>query len=488
MDPLQTTTFIQKEEIFKIKNFCKGVDEIKLKSGFYHSELISKGDWYYCVLNENIRSKDKEWSEFLSKARRSELTEDNFIWFLKYSGSAIPLILKIKWLLINYIIYYKSDCCEDENYARYHKFQYRLKNGLILQEHFDAYKSIADIIKLSKSEESKVNISNIINIAEITMLATENVTIDNGNKFDLDIEFDNIQKLNYNIFQYSIPRLKMDYPGLSDEQCRMKWFELGYKAAVDNILKDIKSCTANNDINCSDIKKTDSIECEAKDTFTTIINQKEKILVFNEEDAKYYSEMADKKNKEKKNLRIPKGSIVMNKSNTELYLYSNQRLRVIEEIDGSLLVEPLYNNGLKSKTRLIPKVLKEFKIPGKGLYSNRTIIVKRRTYPIMFNSALMVQTVLGIQLDAVLFDNSRGVSKGETYIAAGRLPLPATFGLVHFPKSLKDLNEKYFVCNHVSKKLDTYLNNEKKSLNCSIIPIDFKFNYNGDITRNFRKF
>eukprot|EP00596_Hydrurales_sp_CCMP1899_P003217 CAMPEP_0119036280 /NCGR_PEP_ID=MMETSP1177-20130426/3886_1 /TAXON_ID=2985 /ORGANISM="Ochromonas sp, Strain CCMP1899" /LENGTH=80 /DNA_ID=CAMNT_0006995897 /DNA_START=567 /DNA_END=805 /DNA_ORIENTATION=- len=71
----------------------------------------------------------------------------------------------------------------------------------------------------------------------------------------------------------------------------------------------------------------------------------------------------------------------------------------------------------------------------------------------MSNSALKVQTVLGIQLDAALFDNSRGVSEGETYIAAGRLPLPATFGLVHFPKSLNDLNEKYFVCNPVSQRM-----------------------------------
>ena len=489
MDPLQTTTFIQEINMKEIKKQIKGLDdEKKLTSGYYHSDLITAPNWYYCVLNVNIRSKDKKWSDFLSRARRSELTEEDFIWFQESSGSAIPLILKIKWLLINHILYSLSDCCTDEDNKSYYKFQSRLKNGWVLKEHFDVYKSIESIIKFSKSEESKVNFSNIINIAEVTMLATENVTIDYGNTFDDELEFSNIDRLHDVIFQCSISGWKKKYPGLLPSEYTKKWNELGHKESVYNILKEIRSCIAINDPNCSGINMTNSIECKAKDTFAIIKSQKEISTNFDDEDAKYYSDMANKKNKEKNNLRIAKGSIVISKSNTELYIHSNQRLKVIKETNGSLLVEPLYNNGLISVPRLIPKVLKEFKIPGRGSHSNKTIIVKRRTYPIMSNSALKVQTVLGIQLDAALFDNSRGVSEGETYIAAGRLPLPATFGLVHFPKSLNDLNEKYFVCNPVSKTLDTYLNNEKINRNCSIIPINFNFNYNGIITHKVRKF
>lgn len=475
MDPLQSISFIQDTELKEIKKCCGIVDECKIKNSCFFSESIIGRDWFYGYLEENNRSKDAEWSNFLSNARISELTEENFQWFQKNSGSAIPFVLKIKWLLINYFINRRVDYGSSDN--SFYAFESRLKNGYILGEHHDVYKSILNILELKRIEESKetltlTNISNVMNIAEVTMLATENVTIQYGDKFNHNIMFKDIGSLTKAIFKSSKTH---HYKHLSDSEYEKLWIDDGYKDSVEKIVTDIISCTANNDT-------TDIIKCQAKDTFVTMYYQKEQIINFDEEEAKYYSDMADKKNKEKNNLEILKGTIVMNKSNSEKYIYSNQRVKVIGEINDTLLVEPLYNNGLISNPRLIKKVLKEFKIAGRGSYKDKTIIVKRRTYPIISNSALMVKSVMGIKLDAALFDNSRGVKEGETYIAAGRVPLPAQFGLLHFPKSLKDLNEKYFKCCPVTKKLDTYLKNQKKERQSCIIPINFKFNYNGDIT------
>lgn len=492
MDPLQCTVLMPDTELENIKKHCRSNLDVNnlssLRCGFYHSKSIFGRNWYYGILNINIRSKNIEWSKFLCNARRSELTEEDFIWFLEYSGSLIPSILKIKWLLINYIIRNLYDSIHNEG-STYH---YRLQTNLILQSHDDKIKTIENILELDKSRESKGDISNAVNIHEVYILAPEKITVIYGNKFDHDI-ICYTERINKIIFDCTIKILGKKYSlEKYEENTKLeysrKWEESGLRESCDNILKDIKSYSANNSCsinNSSKINMPGFIECTAEDSFILIENLTERNIDLNPEEKKYYSELLDSQNKQQHELSIAKGTIVINKSNSQLYIHSNQRLRVIEQIGDTLSVEPLYSGGLKSPNRLIKRELRQFKVAGRGRYFNKIIIVKRLSYPIVLNSALMLGSTMGLQLDAALFDNTRGVNEGQTYIAAGRVPSPAAFGLLHLPKSRTDMNEKYFKCNPVSKKLDTYLNDVKKKTNSNIILINFEFDYYGNIIKEF---
>jgi hypothetical protein len=492
MDPLQCTVLMPEKELANIKKYCRSNldmnDLSSLKCGFYHSKSIFGRNWFYGILSINIRSNNIEWSKFLCNARRSELTEEDFIWFLKYSGSLIPSILKTKWLLINYTIRNLHDLIFN-NGATYH---WRKENNWILTSHDDKIKTIENILELDKSRESKGDISNVINIHEVYILAPEKITVEYGNMFDHDI-ICYTEKINEIVFDCTIKILEKKYSlEKYEENTKLeyirKWEESGLKKSLDNILKDIKSYSANNSCsinNSGKINMPGLIECTAEDSFILIENLTERNIDLNPEEKKYYSKLADSQNKQQHKLSIAKGSIVINKSNSQLYIHSNQRLMVIEQIGDTLSVEPLYSGGLKSPNRLIKRELRQFEVAGQGRYSNKIVIVKRLSYPIVINSALMVGSTMGLQFDAALFDNTRFVDEGQTYIAAGRVPSPAAFGLLHLPKSLKDMNEKYFKCNLLSKKLDTYLNDVKKKTNSNVIRINFEFDYNGNIIKEF---
>jgi hypothetical protein len=464
MDPLQFTVLMQDKELAEIKRNCGNNTNLDfIKVGFYHSALIIGPNWLYGILNVNIRSQNPRWATFLKNARRSELTEDDFKWFLEYSGSNIPHILKMKWLLINFIINGKYDKGNES-------FVYRLRKGYILSQHHDKIKSLETIsknhdkIKLLEASSNR----NVTDIDKVTVLTTERVSLHYGNWFNAHLSH-NTEKLSKVIMEIRSSEYRKDT--VTDS------ILTNLNDFVNLTLSNIKDISAKSDIHSN----KGIIECTAEDEYGVNLKDETKMFEPSNDDKAYYSEEANKKLKQQKSVIITKGTIVFCMSNCQIYLHTNQKLVVKEQLPDSLRVEPLYSNGLKGPDRYIKKELVEFEVKGIGKYRDETVIVKRMAYPIVLNSALMVKSSMGIQLDAALFDNTRCVQDGETYIAAGRVPMPEAFGLLHIPESVDELNDKYFKCNIVSKKLDTYLNERKSETKCNLISINFEFDYAGEI-------
>lgn len=461
MDPLQFVVTLNKDELKDIEALYPFTNPAHCSMGFYHGSLIIGGNWCYALLNENIRSKNIRWSSFLKNARTSELTEDDLKFYNDHVGSKIPYILQIKWLLINYLIYKRYDNDTTDTYKdKKKKYEYRIKNNLIILEHSELISSIDNILKFNDTEATK----NTYNRSEnITILATENITVTFGNKFNLL----NIEELTDYIMSSNAKR-KFDC-----EYNENEYIEKVNNSIID-ILKKI-NISNNDDQNVNDIPKTDVIQLKAEDSYYKMEKGTKTLAHLSTKQKDYFSSQANRDKKQlPQTLDIIKGTVATSCNSSELYIDNNQRLKVLDEVNGTLHVEPLYDHGLKGPNRYIKKVTRETVIKD-------NIIVSRFGYPIQINSALMVSSCMGIQLDGVLFDNSRHSLEGNGYIAAGRVAIPERFKFAHGPKTVKEFNAKYFKCNAVSKRLDDHLISEKNRTNCNIIPINFKFNFYGEI-------
>jgi hypothetical protein len=448
-----------KDELMEISTLFPHLNTSHCKMGFYHGPLIVGGNWCYALLNENIRSKNIRWSNFLKNARISKLTEDDLKFYNDHVGSKIPYILQVKWLLINYLIYKRHDT-NDENFTKY---DYRIRKEFIIPEHSKLISSIDNILKFNDTEAIKNTYDRSENI---TILATENITVTFGNTFNL-LDTNTEQLADY--IMSSNTNRKFD-----SEYNKIEYIKNVNNSIID-ILKKI-NISNNDDQNVINIPKTDVIQLKAEDSYYKM-NKGTKTLVYpSTKQKEYYSSLANRdKNQLPQILDIIKGTVATSRNSSQLYIDNNQRLKVLDEVNGTLYVEPLYDHGLKGPNRFIKKVTRETAI------RKDDIIVSRLGYPVEINSALMVSSCMGIQLDGVLFDNSRHLTEGNGYIAAGRVAIPERFKFAHGPKTVEEFNAKYFKCNAVSKRLDDHLISEKNRTNCNIIPINFKFDFNGNI-------